>query len=687
MSYEDSDNLIERYELTYGRIARIGDEELSDANFSDYFHKTAELFLMAEDTYKFVKSGVADTASMEELQNRNHRLYSDILPENYDKSFCNPAYATKKLGRELGGLLCEMAANSRYVIYAAHEQDLLMLVIYAELFCEIYTLFAYSDIEENRLPEYSELREIIYSFNTDYAEEIFAKAQGNMVNPEFTFFTDIVKNADLCDLRYLYRYGFYVSDNELKIADYINKLPEETIALMADTYTEGYRIGFEKEGVDLRNKGVAGVEYPIGFERMIRRAINNLENLNQKISIYRANQYAIEPRGAYSTNPNRQYSYDHREGNGYLLDKNYVNRAVEGLKSAFETVKDAAGKYAGPAVVQTFGHENFDPVNKPECCKYTDEQNKLHVELEMKIFEVMKTYIDYEERSFTIISFPVPEIGGDFDAIFEGVVKLNTLDYKKYEKIQQTIIDALDKADRCHIVGAGNNKTDLWVELYKLTDPTGQTIFENCVADVNIPVGEVFTSPVLEGTNGTLYVSRVFLNGLEYRNLEITFKEGKIDTYTCTNFKDEKANKDFLDETVLFKHKTLPIGEFAIGTNTTAYVFGRKYGIEDRLPILIAEKTGPHFAVGDTCYSNSEEVAEYNPDGKQIVARENSVSALRKEDPLKAYFNCHTDITIPYDELGRIDAVCGDGEIITIIEDGRFVLPGTEELNAAFDEK
>ena len=47
----------------------------------------------------------------------------------------------------------------------------------------------------------------------------------------------------------------------------------------------------------------------------------------------------------------------------------------------------------------------------------------------------------------------------------------------------------------------------------------------------------------------------------------------------------------------------------------------RKYGIEDKMPILIAEKTGPHFAVGDTCYSWSEDIRVYNPNGKEIIAK------------------------------------------------------------------
>ena len=135
---------------------------------------------------------------------------------------------------------------------------------------------------------------------------------------------------------------------------------------------------------------------------------------------------------------------------------------------------------------------------------------------------------------------------------------------------------------------------------------------------------------------------------------------------------------------ILQQHDTLPLGEFAIGTNTTAYRMARDYGIEDKLPILIAEKTGPHFAVGDTCYSHAEDVPVFNPDGKEIIARDNSVSVLRKEDMSKAYFNCHTDITIPYDELGSITAVRADGTSVDIIREGKFVIPGTEELNKPF---
>ena len=314
----------------------------------------------------------------------------------------------------------------------------------------------------------------------------------------------------------------------------------------------------------------------------------------------------------------------------------------------------------------------------------SEEQNGLWVEYRSKAGRLQQKYIIEEERSFTIIAFPVPEIGEKFHEIFEETVRINTLDYKLYRDMQQTIIDALDQADHCVIRGENGNRTELTVNLWKLKDPSKETIFENCVADVNIPVGEVFTSPVLHGTNGVLHVKKVYLNGLEFRDLSVTFKDGMIADYNCGNFDSEEENKNFVYENILFRHKTLPIGEFAIGTNTTAYVAVDRLGIADKMPILIAEKMGPHFAVGDTCYSHTEDVKVYNPDDKEIGARENEVVATRDTDPAGAYFNCHTDITIPYDELGALDAVKKDGEVIPIIRKGRFVLPGTEKLNEPF---
>jgi len=327
----------------------------------------------------------------------------------------------------------------------------------------------------------------------------------------------------------------------------------------------------------------------------------------------------------------------------------------------------------------------FGPEDKQQAVKLDDRQQKLYVDYYREDSLLKQKYLKLEETSFTIISYPVPQIGKDFEEIFKETVKVNTLDSELYSTIQQRIIDALDQGDRVRILGTGNNHTDITVKLYEIGDASKETIFENCVADVNIPVGEVFTSPVLKGTNGTLHVPKIYLNDLEYRELELVFEDGRIVDYLCGNYEEADKNKSYLKENLLFNQEKLPLGEFAIGTNTTAYMMAKKFDIASRLPILIAEKTGPHFAIGDTCYKYSEDTKTYNSNGKEIVARDNEVSILRKTEPDKAYFNCHTDITLPYDELKEITVIKKDGTLIPIIKDTRFVLEGTEILNEAFD--
>ena len=188
------------------------------------------------------------------------------------------------------------------------------------------------------------------------------------------------------------------------------------------------------------------------------------------------------------------------------------------------------------------------------------------------------------------------------------------------------------------------------------------------------------------GTNGILHVRETFLGGLKYTNLKLTFKDGYIVEYSCKNFDNDDENKKYIEENLLFPHKTLPMGEFAIGTNTLAYVYAKKHNILDVLPVLIIEKMGPHFAIGDTCFTFEEDKPVHNPlDNKEIIARENEKTAQRKTNPNEAYTFRHIDITLPYESIEFIAAVTKDGSPIDIIRDGKFVVEGTEELNKPFE--
>ncbi len=677
----------ERFPLVAERLKQMETEETVAHCWRRYFQHTAaflgRLCGLEEEYYR----GAWAKKSMEELQAENHALYEEILPENYDRSYANPSYAAEQFGEEYGKVFSMLYADLRALIPYAFEGRNYELTIYGELFIEIYNCF-----EQEEDPSVEEIRQIIYWFYHDYSERFLEISVQSQNNPKMDFYVGIVMDSELSDLRYLYRYGAYISDNERKVAEFLNGLPEETIQLMADTYTEGYRIGFEVTGKDLSKKKFVGLQYPIGFERMMRAAVRNFRKMGLQPVVSRNGETSFSGRGNASpavtgSSPNRQYLYDHRFDKALYFDKLFVERRLEGLRTAYEARRQEALLYAGPAVVETFGEEGFAPEVCSVSWQLDEKQRKLNVYASGQSTQITNQYVPGEERSFTIIAYPLPEIGEKFEEIFAKTIEVNTLDYQLYREMQQKIIDVLDEGAFVHISGKGENTTDLTVALHTLGDPAKQTNFENCVADVNIPVGEVFTSPLLKGTNGRLHVTQVYLNGLKYLDLQVTFVDGMITDYSCRNFAGEEENRTFLRENLLRHHESLPLGEFAIGTNTTAYKMGVEYQIQDKLPILIAEKTGPHFAVGDTCYSWAEDTPVFNPDGKEIVARDNEVSLLRKEDIQKAYFNCHTDITIPYDELDKITVIRGDGSRVDVIRDGRFVVPGTEVLNKPLARK
>lgn len=720
---EENDAVRERYELSMERIRSMDTEEMQ-LPYGCYFKKVSAFIGQIEGLVERVegtgfsrKGGMNEAVpALESLQKENHALYRDILPENYGESFANPDHAVEVLGDGYGQLLSFLYTEIRADIVYAFEMRLMNITILNELFLEVYNLFAQAWEEGRKEPQEQLIKDSLYWFVSDYAEVTVDWRIREGLDPALSFGTDIVMKQDLTDLRYLYAYGEYVSETEIKLASFMNRLPQETIDRMASTYTEGFRKGFQVMGRDLKKKRTVVVEFQLGFERMIRRAMEYFREMGLEPICYRAavesvNRRANGRRGYYGTSPNKQYDYDHRYDSALYMGNAFKERKLAVLRSAYEAYRKEADWCAGPALVETFGEEGFTPVNKKTALALNAHQEALTVAYANESRQIVNQYMPGDETSFTIIAFPKPEIGPDFEAVFRETIRINTLDYEKYQKIQQCIILALDEADHVLITGRDGNETSMKVALHPLKDRTKETNFENCVSDVNIPLGEVFTSPVLAGTEGLLHVKNVYVEDYQFRNLRMVFKDGRVTEYSCGNFEaggDAGTARDdgdargagnggmagdaliqdraLVKQVIMRNHDWLPLGEFAIGTNTTAYAMARRFSIGDKLPILIAEKIGPHFAVGDTCYSFAEDSPMYNPDGREVIARDNEISLLRRTDMSRAYFSCHTDITIPYSELGDIKAVRADGSQIDIICQGRFVLKGTEELNEALDE-
>jgi len=644
----------------------ITETEQQDDNWQKYFHNLGLKYKMSCQLIEDWTDDFCLKYKIEDLEQMNQMLLKDAVPDNYETSFANPAYLVQKFGLEMGKIAAAVVTMIQPLYHKALENQHFEIATWGSLIQNLYVADADPTV----------WTQIITKTIMRRDDDVSEYQQMRQYSPDYRPLLEIVEKSDLSDLRYLYQYLYHIGPNEIATARFLNSYPEDKVTKLAETLVNAYIRGFKSDNKDYSTKNTVTIMYNVGQEQIIRKALPMLR------------KHGLKPLITYvqSTKANPQYNYDHRyDGAIYFTDK-LVEQSQAKFAESCQRNAELLNGYSGGIYFDRFGEDLFSPVQKDECLKMTPEQQKMMQKLSMNRSQTMDKYAPRSETSFCIIGFPVPEIGEQFEEIFENTAEINMLDSDYWETIQQKIINILDKADYVEVKGKGANLTDIRVQMQKLTEPAKQSNFCNCGADVNIPVGEVFTSPQLIGTNGVLHVTDIYLEDLHYDNLKLTFKDGFATEYTCTNYDNEDKNVNYVFENLFLPHKQLPLGEFAIGTNTLAYLMAKKFDILPKMPVLIIEKMGPHFAIGDTCFSWEEDKPVFNPDGKEITARDNDVSILRKTDMSKAYTNKHTDITLPYEELGYITAVSSTGERFDIIRDGRFVVAGTEELNEPLEE-
>lgn len=643
-------------------------EDKEPKEYYRFLNHTGRFLLKIAKFEENLNDGYFETKNFQELKEENNGLYTELLEENYKTSYANPTYTVEVFGDNMGQLMAAFYASCRESISYAYRHRIFNMDKINN------TLLRVFEYVKNKKVNYDELKSIMYPTDAEWIFKNEKYLRRERMDKNFGFYLSTILEKDLSDSRYLFRLDKYISDIEVGTAKFLSNYPKEKIETLSKTTVDAFIRGFVVDNKNRGNRNSVQIVYTAGQEVIIRQLIKDFEKAGFESTI------AIVD----SSEANKQYNYDHRFDNAIYLNEEYIQIKESMMEKAFEFNKDIFSVQAGPMVFESFGEVPFSPENKKECLKLSKEQQDLMQKHKNKVNQLFDKFEPEENTSFSIIAFPTAEIGDKFEEIFNDVFQINMMDNNIYEGIQQKIIDALDEGEYVHVKGKGNNKTDIKVKLQKLKDKSKETNFVNCVADVNIPLGEVFTSPQLKGTNGVLHLEDTYLD-LKYKDLKLTFKDGYVSDYTCGNFENEEDNRAYVKENLLQLNDTLPLGEFAIGTNTEAYVMAEKYDIIEKLPVLIIEKMGPHFAIGDTCFGYAEDLPVYNMlDKKEIIARDNEKSILRKEDINKAYTNVHTDITLPYEGIEFISVVTEKGEYIDIIRDGRFVLKGTEKLNEPF---
>lgn len=111
------------------------------------------------------------------MKSENELFYQDILPQNYGKSFANPAFAVQELGEEFGRILSFLYTELRSERAFVFEQNLEKITILNELFLEIYCMF------EDETVSYKQIKDTIYWFLYDYADDWAGYRVRELVDP------------------------------------------------------------------------------------------------------------------------------------------------------------------------------------------------------------------------------------------------------------------------------------------------------------------------------------------------------------------------------------------------------------------------------------------------------------------------------------------------------------------------
>jgi hypothetical protein len=626
-------------------------------SFHDFIRDTTERVRFAEKLSGDMRSGL----TLDKLREVNGYWYAPLGSDAYEGDFANPDYAVQAFGLTTGQHLSAFRYDVFGLLSAAVHGETRIIARFLETVEQLVKVG----------PDGAEavVRDYYRSTDSDQIRGMLRRRFDPLENT----LGDRLASAHGGDLSFLFLNGMKVDRVHEEMASFLFSLPEADLRDIGDTLADAYSLGLREEGKDsFKNRNVVTVILPMGGEalfRHIRASFARVGLLAHAAPVHR-------------TPSNRQANYDHRFKYALYLDQKTVDSQIAMRREVFDELSDVLHAYSGVAHVGLFGEQPFSPSQRQSMVRADREMSVLYNRFTQLGVAIQQSHLPRHETSFCMISFPSPEIGPAFHEIFRDCVKVNTLSNSEYRPIQAALIDAMDGAEKVRVLGAPGNDTDITVILHPLSDAGKETAFENCLASVNIPVGEVFTSPVLKGTNGVLHVGEAFLDGLKYSDLRMVFRDGEAVDWSCSNFDDPEKGREYIRENIFYPHESLPLGEFAIGTNTVAYAMGVKHDIMGLLPVLILEKTGPHFAVGDTCYSREEDQELHDPDsGKRLVAVENERSALRVTDPDRAYTNRHVDITLPYSGLDSICAIHPDGREVYLMKGGRFVLPGTETLN------
>ena len=341
----DENQVRERYELTIERIRTIPNEESVRQIYREFFQKTAVFLLELNTILNRVCCG-GKISTLEELRRENTNIYRDILEENYEKSYANPEYAVATLGEEAGKLLGFLYAELRRGIVFAYEENIDYLTVHNELFIEIYNCF-----ENESEPNWKEIKSILYWYVSDYYDVFVTdRIEVSFTETECRAM-EILENADLSDVSYLYQYGEYISEKEEELAASWCEMPDELVQEKAQNAASALVEAMKSSGNSLLKGRIVSISYCLGMERFVRGTVQKLREYGLKVTVAGKARGAFLEDGPFAEGyfeaTRQQFDADHSSDIALVWDKKMMERKLEVLRTSLEQMKDMAEKYAG----------------------------------------------------------------------------------------------------------------------------------------------------------------------------------------------------------------------------------------------------------------------------------------------------------------------------------------------------
>jgi len=186
--------------------------------------------------------------------------------------------------------------------------------------------------------------------------------------------------------------------------------------------------------------------------------------------------------------------------------------------------------------------------------------------------------------------FPTDGYAQDADMslrAFENLVYRASLVYEadpvaawnEVHRCQQELVDFLDLKETLRVVAA---ETDITLSV------SGR-VFVNCSGKINLPDGEVFTSPVEDGVDGHIrFTYPIVTRGRQIEDVRLWFENGRVVKATA------EKNEVFLHQMLDTDQGARYLGEFAIGTNPYMVHFTKNAHLDEKIGGTI------HLALGNS---------------------------------------------------------------------------------------